>query len=51
MPGEPEQRLCIDRKANGVYIDPETINQLLNIASAFDVDTQTLQQKLTVTSP
>lgn len=46
MPGEPEIRKSADRLQNGIDIDDETINQLLSIASSFEVDTSEIKSTL-----
>lgn len=46
LPGEPEKRYRADRQANGVAVDDETINQLLEIASVFGADTSEISRSL-----
>lgn len=46
MPGEPEKRNAEDRLANGVFVDNETISQLLDTASKFNLDSAQLEASL-----
>ncbi len=46
LPGEPEIRARADRNANGIDVDPHTIDELLDIGSEFELDRNTLQTLL-----
>ena len=46
MPGEPEERREVDRRANGIEVDDATIEQLMQTASAFGLDTADLADTL-----
>lgn len=46
MPGEPEERRAADRRENGIEVDAATIEQLMETAALFDVDTSELEQML-----
>lgn len=42
MPGEPEERREADRRKNGIDVDDATIEQLMQTAAAFGLDTTAL---------
>jgi uncharacterized oxidoreductase len=46
LPGEPEKRHQQHRRDNGIYVDNETMDQLLSIAGEFDNNPQTLRATL-----
>lgn len=46
MPGEPEINHRIEREANGIDVDPETIDQLFSIAEEFGCETVNLREIL-----
>ena len=46
MPGEPEERREADRRKNGIDVDDATIEQLMQTASAFGLDTADLADTL-----
>ncbi len=46
MPGEPEARNAEDRIMHGVFVDEETINQLIKTANRFNLDGAKLEKSL-----
>lgn len=46
MPGEPEERREADRRQNGIEVDATTIQQLMETAATFNVDTDELEHLL-----
>ncbi len=48
LPGEPEKRYSADRHRNGIFVEDETIEQLLTIAGTFDADTDQIRQTIQI---
>ena len=46
MPGEPETRNTTDRTVNGIEVDSETIDQLLETGHCFKISSSELQDLL-----
>lgn len=46
MPGEPEERRELDRRLNGIDVDEATIEQLMQTADSFGIDTKKLDAAL-----
>ncbi len=46
LPGEPEKMARVDRNANGIDVDQQTVAELLDIGNAFNLDKNALEATL-----